>query len=444
MTLNSIYPSGIVTHVGYVETNSSWYKDERSACRLLERLKSKGLNTLLIFISPFHLESIPFSKAENVMAACSKTGIQIFPWMDTFRPVHDKKSIENILNENKNACSGHLLDTSHFHIDLYGNYIPGLCSGISLEMNALGNSLTIDRYPVIGTLLEKGITGLHETDVDAGFKPSRESYISKCDICTDMFFPDFRNWNEGIGWTLMVLGEGDAIPLPTLLEFGKPWSFTVFYTPKERLISIVQTTEDILQHLGVHGLEPRAFLFESHRLVLLLIIGNCCPIFLICFNPFSQIPIIQMSAHGKLVFQCVFLGLGWVDAIFERLPGQQFHGHLPWFSTYFFTSSSFTCPTDARKYDGDQNLSFQSTFFTSGNSFLIIREVTDFKLLINFDNVTDGFEAKSMWMWSISVSCSIIFTSNFRAISFTSDFNLCDIVSVKTLRRYFTQKTRWN
>lgn len=218
--------------IEYVETNSSWYKDEQSACRLLERLKSNGLNTLLISISPFHLESIPFSKVENVMAACSKTGIQIFPWMDTFlsdienfdksrchrfeelmdhfgpsylagiqrrywihpggraldtfRPVHDKKSIENILNENKNSCSGHLLDTSHFHIDLYGNYIPGLCSGISLEMNALGNSLTIDKYPLIGTLLEKGITGLHEIAVDAGFKPSRESYISKCDLCTDI------------------------------------------------------------------------------------------------------------------------------------------------------------------------------------------------------------------------------------------------------------------
>lgn len=121
------------------------------------------------------------------------TGIQRRYWihpggraLDTFRPVHDKKSIENILNENKNACSGHLLDTSHFHIDLYGNYIPGLCSGISLEMNALGNSTTIDKYPVIGTLREKGITGLHETAVEAGSKPSRESYISKCDLCTDI------------------------------------------------------------------------------------------------------------------------------------------------------------------------------------------------------------------------------------------------------------------
>jgi hypothetical protein len=89
--------------------------------------------------------------------------------LDMFRPVHDKESIENILNENKNACSSHLLDTSHFHIDLYGNYIPGL-SGISLEMKALGTSLTIDKYPVIGTLLEKGITRLHETDVESRSK----------------------------------------------------------------------------------------------------------------------------------------------------------------------------------------------------------------------------------------------------------------------------------
>ncbi len=49
-----------------------------------------------------------------------------------------------------------------------------------------------------------------------------------------------------------------------------------------------------------------------------------------------------------------------------------------------------------------------SSFLISQNSFLIIREVTDFRLLINLDKVTDGFDAKSTWIWSLSVSCSII------------------------------------
>jgi len=178
-------------------------------------------------------------------------------------------------------------------------------------------------------------------------------------VVHDFNFSDFGNGNKGIGWTLMILGESDTIPLSTFPELGETWIFTVFYAPEKSLISIIKTPEYILQQLRMHRLEPGAFLFENRKFVLLLIIGNRCPVFLICFNPFSQIPVIQMPAHGKLIFQCGNLGPGWIDTIFEGLPDQQFHNHLPWLSTYFCTSFSVTCPTDARKYDSDQNLFFQ-------------------------------------------------------------------------------------
>ncbi|MCG8688455.1 MAG: radical SAM protein [Desulfobacterales bacterium] len=218
--------------IEYVETNSSWYKDEVSACRFLEELQEKGLNTLLISISPFHAAYIPFSKTLGVMAACEKTGIRILPWMDTFfrdlmsldqdnthgpddmaeyfgpdwledvmqrywihmggralktfRPIYTKKDAAQIVKENIDGCGNQLLDTSHFHVDLYKNYIPGLCSGLALEMNDIGQPLSKNKYPLFQLLLEKGISGLFGLASDSGFLPSDQGYISKCDLCTDI------------------------------------------------------------------------------------------------------------------------------------------------------------------------------------------------------------------------------------------------------------------
>jgi hypothetical protein len=170
---------------------------------------------------------------------------------------------------------------------------------------------------------------------------------------------------------------------------------------------------------------------------LLLVVGNCCSVFFVSINSLSQIPVVQVSAHRKLNFQCRYLRFGWIDAVFERLFGQQFHYYSPWFSTYFFRSSSVTCPTDARKYEGDQNVSFQRSFFTSGNSSLIRWEVTEIKLLINLYNVTNGFDANKTWIWSKSVSCSMTCTSNLEAIFDTRDFSLYDTGTVNTLCLYF-------
>lgn len=72
--------------IEYVETNSSWYKDKESAETLLARLRAKGLNTLLVSISPFHNEQIPFSSVQGVIEAAKRAGVGIFPWIDDFIP----------------------------------------------------------------------------------------------------------------------------------------------------------------------------------------------------------------------------------------------------------------------------------------------------------------------------------------------------------------------
>jgi hypothetical protein len=214
--------------IEYVETNCAWFKDMRSACALLKELRDSGLETLLISISPFHNEHIPLEKVSGVMRACEETGVSVFPWvldfyndlkefdttvshslkefqqrfgpnylskvaqrymihfngraLRTFESLFEEKTAQAILDENPYACS-ELGDTSHFHIDLYGNYIPGLCTGLALDLDDLAEPTDRQRYPLLDLLCSGGINALFEEAVTHyGFAP-RQTYITKCDLC---------------------------------------------------------------------------------------------------------------------------------------------------------------------------------------------------------------------------------------------------------------------
>ncbi len=213
-------------HIEYVETNSSWYQSLEQACEILNNLRKNGLRTVLISISPFHIEHIPFYKVKGVVQACRKVGLDIFPWsidfwsefsslddrkkysleelenifgpgyiarilnrywlvyrgraLKTFASYHIPKSLDNICFSE--PCR-ELLDTSHFHLDLYGNYIPGLCAGLALRKEDLGSEITPDKYPILSRLLYGGVKSLLEWVSEGfGFHP-RATYISKCELC---------------------------------------------------------------------------------------------------------------------------------------------------------------------------------------------------------------------------------------------------------------------
>jgi len=219
-------------YVEYVETNSSWYRNHDEARALLERLAERGLRTLLVSISPFHNEHIPFYKVKGVLEACRQTGISVFPWvpgfvpdlsafderqthtleeyqrrfgedycetlpgrywispggraLDTFGKFSAKKPVSQIIATSRGGCS-ELAEVGHFHIDLYGNYVPGLCAGLSIRRKDLGSPLSSEEYPIISRLYLKGIgefvsyaTGEYD------FKASDTRYASKCALCYEI------------------------------------------------------------------------------------------------------------------------------------------------------------------------------------------------------------------------------------------------------------------
>ncbi|MGW8161371.1 MAG: hypothetical protein ACWGN1_03905 [Desulfobulbales bacterium] len=65
----------------YDESNSSWYRDQKQACSVLENLLTRGVLTLLISISPFCNEFIPLYRVKGILEACREVGMDIFPWL---------------------------------------------------------------------------------------------------------------------------------------------------------------------------------------------------------------------------------------------------------------------------------------------------------------------------------------------------------------------------
>lgn len=216
--------------IEYVETNSSWYRDPDSAVTLLRELKDRGVDTLLISISPFHNEHIPFQQVKGVIEACRRTGLAAFPWvsgfykeLDAFDPRTPHRLAEYeaqfgpdylrgiparywihfggravqtfaavlptlecaaILNRDRRGCR-ELLDVSHFHLDLFGNYIPGLCAGLAIQADDLGSPLNPEKYPLLAQLHESGINGLWDVAREHGFRGAG-AYLSKCHLCQDI------------------------------------------------------------------------------------------------------------------------------------------------------------------------------------------------------------------------------------------------------------------
>lgn len=219
--------------VEYVETNSSWFANLDSAAALLGRLHEQGLNTLLVSISPFHNESIPFFKVKGVIEAARRARVDVFPWvadflsdisqldpgkthcleeyianfgrdyllhilerywihmggraLETFRPLLGRMTFQQIMRESTGNCNGELSNTAHFHVDLFGNYIPGLCSGLSIAIEDLGKPLSAETYPILTRLYRNGIRELAAmAEESVGYKPQKNLYLNKCDLCTEI------------------------------------------------------------------------------------------------------------------------------------------------------------------------------------------------------------------------------------------------------------------
>jgi hypothetical protein len=215
--------------IEYVETNSSWFKSHEQACGVLRELLDNGVSTILVSISPFHNEYIPFKKLKGVVAAAHSVGMNLFPWiadfyqdidrfddakphklseyaalfgdayvsalpsryrltrkgraLKTFASQMPQIPLERIVAESS-PCR-ELDETWHFHADVHGNYIPGLCTGLAIAVDDLGKELERESYRYLLALHEGGVARLLAEAAESGFKPKKTAYASKCELCVE-------------------------------------------------------------------------------------------------------------------------------------------------------------------------------------------------------------------------------------------------------------------
>lgn len=212
----------------YVETNALWVRDRAHAETVLAPLAEVGLECVLVSLSPFHAEFVPLRRTLALIeAAHAVLPGGAFVWMPCFledladadpqSPIdldaflaqrgndyarqlglryalvpggkagrflfnHGQRvPFEQLLHPSP-PCRARLEDTSHFHVDLEGRYIPGLCAGLGLPLAELTSNVHLDRYPVLRALARHDVEGLLELARGSGFVPD-ETYASSCDLC---------------------------------------------------------------------------------------------------------------------------------------------------------------------------------------------------------------------------------------------------------------------
>jgi len=211
--------------VEYVETNGFWASDEKQAMRYLQALSSAGADTLCISLDPFHAEYVPFELPLRLAEICRHNQFGYFLWQERFlqslarvvpTKAHDRRALEeqisskyvletarsyglsmggravNIEKEYTAPKAVHdLLDTKacrcltstdHFHVDLYGRFIPPGCTGIAIPLDEAVSSMPDGKYPVFEALRSGGVAKLFDFAKVQGFEP-KEGYTSSCALC---------------------------------------------------------------------------------------------------------------------------------------------------------------------------------------------------------------------------------------------------------------------
>jgi hypothetical protein len=221
----------------YVETNAGWCVNPELTRRRFAELKEIGLLAVLVSCSPFHAEHIPPERVlraveqaadifsargvivylEDWLAEVASKGLTATTPLEVYADEYGAAAagqlfwqgyglisggragyrlghlIESYAAEEfrRDRCRGELLFAPHSHFDLYGNFIPGFCGGISLGSWHELPQLT-DRYragqfpPLIGTLIEQGPYGLYPLAAQNGYTQLPGGYAGKCHLCVDL------------------------------------------------------------------------------------------------------------------------------------------------------------------------------------------------------------------------------------------------------------------
>jgi hypothetical protein len=223
--------------IEFVETNAAWCVNEKDIYEKFSLLKSAGLERILISCSPFHAEIFPLQRViKAIKVALEVFGqygvivykpycIELIARFSITQPVPIEKYIQSYglrrasrfiwyaygiipggrsgyklghLVEKKPAeafegqnCLFEILMSRHAHFDLYGNYIPYFCGGLSIgnsrNLQELLQSFRLDERPISKMLVEGGPWLLYKFAKERfRYMQLPDGYAGKCHLCVDV------------------------------------------------------------------------------------------------------------------------------------------------------------------------------------------------------------------------------------------------------------------
>ena len=222
--VHTITGSGIA--VEYIETNAYWTTDLKQVEHRLKALAHAGTDTLCISTDPFHAEYVPPDLPIMLANICRSAGFGYFLWQERYLSVlprlesgrtYTRAELERFISpryvlETANSYGLHLggravnieaeysarkaadtvaddrtcrnlLSGGHFHIDLYGRFIPPGCTGIAIPLDEAVHGIPDGKYPVLEVLISGGSMALLRYAEDRGFVAEEKGYPSGCALC---------------------------------------------------------------------------------------------------------------------------------------------------------------------------------------------------------------------------------------------------------------------
>ncbi|MCP4542243.1 MAG: radical SAM protein [Chloroflexi bacterium] len=224
----------------YVETSGGWCTDEVEAVERFSALREAGLQAVLISCSPFHAERIPPARTTRTIRAALEIfgSRRVTVYMSQFLEIMQRFSDDlerptplsryeeelglagahRLLWEGYHvvsggragyelsylagaypaetfagtSCAGEALYAQHSHLDLYGNFIPAWCGGLTVgdwrDLAQVQDSFQKKSYsPLLKMLVEQGPYGLCEMAGERyGYQFRAEGYTGKCHLCVDV------------------------------------------------------------------------------------------------------------------------------------------------------------------------------------------------------------------------------------------------------------------
>jgi len=214
----------------YVETNAGWLTDDEERNReALRKVMEAGASCFMVSADPFHIGFIPLRKPLALLRLLREENASFFVWKDkylrelalldhrkTYTPEEltealgydavlacareyglgfngralkllklfgKPRPMEDFLSDE--PCTA-LSDTSHFHVDFLGRYVPPRCTGMGILLADLDRPLDPERYPVMHQLMTGGIAALAEYARAHRYTPERGGYWSRCALCFSM------------------------------------------------------------------------------------------------------------------------------------------------------------------------------------------------------------------------------------------------------------------